>query len=359
MNNDTSDVKNAMADLQSKLGFELASCHTDLENINKYDRIPMNGEQKSYICELIHEIPALAGAAELANAYVVRFPNGLPHTLTPLKRGGYSTAIQGADGRFIGSASLHEASRYAVVLGAFSIMSAASGQYYLTQINDEIRVVNQKLDEILTFLYGDKRAELVSEIGFVQYAHHNYASIMMHEDQRIATITSLQRTRKIAMQDIEFYSNDLDRKVCRQIKDFGELKALADEAIQIKNSLELSRQLYVVSCLLELYYAQNYDAEYIDYVQKDMTDQINASNARILEALSKLHGQLNVYKAKPLEKMEGKEIYLDGITKATEPYRTGRDTPIHTAMKNTLSSLNAESEFYFSSDGDMFIRKVA
>ena len=48
--------------------------------------------------------------------------------------------------------------------------------------------MNQSIDEILEFLYGDKRAELISEVGFVKAAYQNYSSIMQHEQQRFAII---------------------------------------------------------------------------------------------------------------------------------------------------------------------------
>ena len=64
----------------------------------------------------------------------------------------------------------------------------------------------------MDFLYGDKKAELMSEISFTKYAFENYASIMAHEAQRAATITSLQSAKKVAMNDIEFYIHDLNLK---------------------------------------------------------------------------------------------------------------------------------------------------
>jgi hypothetical protein len=46
----------------------------------------------------------------------------------------------------------------------------------------------------------------MSEINFIQRAYKNYNSIMNHESQRIATISSIQNAEKVAMKDIEFKS---------------------------------------------------------------------------------------------------------------------------------------------------------
>ena len=93
-------------------------------------------------------------------------------------------------------------SAQAAVMGVFTAMSAATGQYFLKQINGNLREINQKIDTILEFLYGDKKAELLSEISFTQYAYQNYSSIMMHEQQQTAMIASLQEARKVAIKDI-------------------------------------------------------------------------------------------------------------------------------------------------------------
>ena len=95
------------------------------------------------------------------------------------------------NGKFVGTASFYSLSSQAMILGAFTAMSVASGQYFLKKINSEMRMMKMRLDEILEFLYGDKKAELISEMSFIRYAYQNYSSIMAHDLQRIATIGSL------------------------------------------------------------------------------------------------------------------------------------------------------------------------
>ena len=53
---------------------------------------------------------------------------------------------------------------------------------------------------------------------------------MDNEIQRIATITSLQEGKKIAMKDIEFYIEDLDQKANREVKDGKGWAAVTEEA---------------------------------------------------------------------------------------------------------------------------------
>ena len=95
-------------------------------------------------------------------------------------------------------------------------------------------MMRMNLDKILEFLYGDKKAELMAEISFVKYAYQNYNSIMSHEAQRTATIASIQKAKKVAMKDIEFYMNDLDSAA--KTKDNSELISTVNKAFQIKES---------------------------------------------------------------------------------------------------------------------------
>lgn len=141
----------------------------------------------------------------------------------------------------------------------------------------------------------------MAEISFVKYAHSNFDTIMMHEDQRVATIGSLQEAKKVAMKDIEFYMNDLDATADKKATNYSEMCLMIDKALHIKDSIEMSRQLYVVSGLLELYYSQNYEKHYIGYVESDMISYVNKCDSRILSGLSSLRGKLTDYRTKRLE----------------------------------------------------------
>ena len=68
------------------------------------------------------------------------------------------------------------------------------------------------------------------------------------------------------MNDIEFYIHDLGSTVESSEKD---LKKVLDKTEQIRDSLRLSLELYTMSSLMEVYYAQNFDAAYLQYLQQE------------------------------------------------------------------------------------------
>ena len=207
--------------------FELIPCDSayDFEDKSRFTKLSPSEAQKMHLSAAYQHLPSMMAAGTLAQAYIARFPEGLPHTLTALRQGGYGSMIQGSHG-FVGSASFFPVTGQALFLGAFTAMSVASGQYFLTQINSRLEVIHRGIGEILDFLYGDKKAELMSEISFTKYAYENYASIMAHDSQRTATIASLQSAKKVAMNDIEFYIHDLGSTVESSEKD---LKKVLDK----------------------------------------------------------------------------------------------------------------------------------
>ena len=355
---DELSMKESYDSLSNFADFKITPQETQLalEDDSRYQKLDISSAQKMQVNALIQQIPQLFASETLKNVYKVEFPKGLPHTLTALKQGGFGSMIR-INGKFAGTASLYPLTMQAMALSAFSAMSAVTGQYFLKKIDNELEIVNQKLDDILNFLYGEKKAELIAEIGFVKYAYDNYSSIMMSEDQRTATIVSLQEARKIAMKDIEFYINDFEATLNRNPKDYADMCKTINKALQLKDSIEMSRQLYVVSGILELYYSQNFATEYVDYIENDMIAYVNKCDQQLLGGLSKIQGVLTAYKPKAFEKLDSKDEYIDKITLAAEPYRQGKDSPIRIAMRDTLNTLQQKNEFFIDNTGNVYTRK--
>ena len=268
--------------------------HFDMRQATK---LPIAPSEQLQINSLIRHLPSLMTSELSSDLYVIEFPKGLPHTLMNLKQGGVSTTIINPDtNRIAGSASLHSLSAYGAVLGAFTAMSIATGQFFLTEINQELRIVNQKIDKILEFLYGDKKAELLGEISFIQFAYENFTSIMEHSEQRIATMSSLQQSRRVAMKDIEFYLNDLNSTVNEGMKTAADFNGGVDRAFQIAESINLSIQLYATSSLLEVFYSQNSDESFIQFLDAELSGYVKKCNNRLLADFTTLKSKVENYK---------------------------------------------------------------
>lgn len=338
-------------------GFEIASCEqmTDIESRTGYKKLELTSAQKIQMGGLIQQLPAAFATGALSNAYILKLPEGISVACHPMqyKTGGIGTPFQGADGKIVGHGSLEKLSGQAAVLGMFNIMSVASGQYFLAEINSELKTINQKMDKILEFLYGDKKAELMAEISFTKYAYQNYNSIMEYEQQRLATIISLQESRKVAMKDIEFYMSDLDGILNGKAN--SDIEELVDKASKIKDCLILSMQLYSMSSLLELYYAQNFDDSYICYLEEDVTTYISKCESRMLSNFSMLKSLVLNYKETVLKKVN-KPALMEQVESVINLFGEGKESDMRKSLRTALHASEAKAEYYVNSNGDLYLK---
>ncbi len=358
--NNTENTELKVMEALQKAGYmDIASCDIsyDFEDPTRFTKLKLDNGQKMQINALLQQAPMAMAANTLAKAYTVTFPEGVPHVLTALKQGGFGTMVKGESGRFVGSASLYETASQAMMLNVFTAMSVATGQYFLSEINKEMKMINLKLDKILEFLYGDKKAELMSEISFAKYAYQNYSSIMAHEQQRVATLISLQEAKKVAMKDIEFYMGDLNSAVNSEARNFNEIEEMAQQAFQIKDSLEVSIQLYMMSSLMEVYFAENHDPDYIKNLDADMTAYIDKSEKRILTGFSVLQRRISEYKGKPLEKFDKTE-YEKQIGEKIDSLNNGEESEIRKSIHSSLRASSEKVQYFVNSNGDVYLKVV-
>lgn len=348
--------RNTMELMAQAADFEIVPCdmNYDFEDKSRFHKLQLTSGQKMQMSGLMQQIPTVMSAATLVKAYVAKFPEGLPHTLTALKQGGFGSMIR-VDGKFAGSASFYELTSQAAVLNAFTAMSAVTGQYFLAEINSRMDMMGQKLDKILEFLYSDKKSELMAELSFTKYAHQNYASIVSHEQQRLATIVSLQAAQKVAMKDIEFYMDDLDSKVNDTAKKYANLEDLARDSFRTRNCLELAMQLYVTASLLEVYYADNFDELYLINVEETVGAYINRCEKRMIGAFNRLSSKVDTYKAGPLEKID-KAPLIAMIDEFLSQRDTGAEPPMRKALQDVLSQANKKAEYYLTAEGDIYTK---
>lgn len=337
--------------------FEIEPCDLAAITPGKYTNFPISKLGKSQMGLLQSQVINAIDSAALANAYIVRFPEGLPHTLMKLGQGGVSSTVVNASGRIAGTASLFDAQFLAVVSTSFSLMSFATGQYYLKNIYNNLDMINLKIDQILGFLYGEKSAELLAEISFVNEAYKNYSSIMKHDSQRLSVLVGLQDSKKIAMKDIEFYITDLSKTVQSDTKNYSEFEKIVSDSMKIKDSLEMATQLLTMANVLEVYYSENYDPAYIDNVKQSVAGYIGKCDNRILAEFSRLIGRNSEYTSIFRKKLDTSELgaVLDEIVKS---YSAIKDTDNRTGLVDTLDSINTPIEYLVTVDGDIAYRVI-
>ncbi len=352
----------AIKEIKDIANFDVEPCQLSHQftDSTRYKRLDLTSGQKAQINNLIQYFVQGTTANTLANTYVLKFPHGLPHTLMKLNQGGFSSKIVDTKKTILGDASLYSLTSSAALLGAFTTMSAITGQYFLAEINNQMRIINMKLEEILSFLYGDKKAELLAEISFVQFAYENMAYIVKCSEQKIATLTNLQAARKVAEKDIEFYLEDLQASSQKEAKDIAECRKLLNHAMTIKTSIEYACQLYELSVLLEMYYSESYDEEYIKNVEKSLIAYTNRVERCIISSFSAIQEKikaLNMFNLFGRIEDQGKDKkeLLSSIDESLKNYTNEKDSQIRTSFQKMIACLK-QTEFFYDCNGQIYVK---
>jgi len=336
-------------------GFDIKISDDNIDFSKRTDltKLELTSGQKMHISALWNAVPSLATVGT-KNACVLHLPDGVTTSdLIKYQNGGLGNIYRGADGKFAGQAPLELLGKQQVIMGAFTAMSIASGQYFLSEINSNLMAINQKIDKILEFLYGDKKAELISEVSFVNYAYQNYISIMECDHQRTATITSLQSAKKVAMKDIEFYMSDLDSLI--KAKDTPDLDEFINKAFQIKDCLQLAIQLYCMSNILEVSYSQNGNSLYHEYVEKDILSYIDKYEKRMLSNFSAIQMYIKTYKGNPLKKID-KSVYERQVEEFVDSLGSDGEFIKRKPLQSFLQSFQKESTFILDMEGNAYLK---
>lgn len=333
------------------------------EAMPQYRKVEISESERAQISAIFQQLPSLMAAEALQNAYfVTKWPEGAPHVLTHLKDGsGVLGIILGENGQIAGQAVFQSLKPESLALSIYTILSVVTAQYFLAKINQKLTLISEGIDKILEFLYGDKKAELLSEINFARYAYENYASIMEHSDQRIATIQSLQESRKTAIQDVEFYLADLNVTVKKESKPrhTEDMKHATKTISQICECLDMSMQLCTTASLLEVFFSQNFDSRYIKYVENDVNKYISRWQISMIADLNAWRTALNIKfeNANKHDKPMLRE-QIEMIEKRLEPLMKNKGDELKNYLHAALHSVEKAAECCIGTDGTVYLKSA-
>lgn len=340
--------------LQNRADFELSEVEINynLNDQHRYIRVPLSPSQRAHWDLFIQQIPQQFAAARVGTAYRITFPKGLPHTLIQLQQGGYGSMIQQA-GSFVGSASFYSMLAEGATLSAFSVLSAVTGQYFLNRINRELTMVNKELNDILGFLYGEKKAELLAEVNFVRYAQANFGTIMLQESQRNAVLIGLQEAKRISIKDMEFYIADMERLASEPTGEFDDFLWAKQQTLRARDCVELSSQLYAASSILEMCYSQNFDTTYVEYVRNELDYYIERSDNQIQTSCVNLYDKISNSKKRRSDRDVSTQAMRE-LLKMRDYHRHREDSPARIAFNETLDSIIKPAEYIIDNKGNLY-----
>lgn len=313
---------------------------------------------------LLQYLPQTIAGNALNGTFRVEFPEGISGVLVQHGNGYLSVMKDLDNGKFVGQATFVPTSNTApMLLGMFTALSVVTSQYYLTQINHNLEEVQRKLDQILDFLYSDKACEIYAESQTVRTIYLNYPAIMKADEQRTASIATIQHAKTVAERNIQFYYRDMNKRVMSELEDKGmplpdlmnrlnddKTKSLAYGLIDDLNSYNQAINLYSICSILEIVLSQNFEDSYLDFIEEDLTSHFKAHNIII----GKLDGKLTALANK---KGAGKLNYVmkdvQDLLGEGSPEKKYKDI-----IGQIRTSYNSKSEYRILEDGTVY-QKIA
>lgn len=332
----------------------------NLQDRTKYVKLDIDSAERVQLEGLLAQLPQLTMSGAMSGMYVVKFPKGAPHTLMKYKNGGYGSPIQGADGNIVDHAAFFNASPISVIATVFTALSIATMQYYLDVIDRNLTYISCKIDKILDFLYGDKRAELFARVQDTRIAYNNFSSIMNNDIQRESTVSSLHQSSLIALQDIEFYIQNLKDISERSTENDARLVADAvTTALNTKDSLYLALQLYISTQILTIFYTGNTDSAYVENVRSDLNEYIEKCNQRVVAVFNRLTDRVTNFKDSrlPAAAKLDRQPLLDRLSETLAELDDGKLLNNRKIVAEALEDVGKETEYLISDNGEIYWKK--
>ena len=274
-------AQNAMKEYLADMGVEVSSDLAEF-NTNKSGYVKVDKKIAGRVDSVLQQLPVMINKAVYCgngDVYRVVYDKGLGVLQKSAKYPGQllgNVVSASANNKIKDVARLQElAVGPQINNGVFTAMSMVTGQYFMAQINHNLKDIEANIESIRKFLEDDKRSKLQSEEDFLNMTQNSLNFIMQNESQKQSTICSIQKIRIDSLASINFYR--------MQINDLKDLSAKKDKAGEVIKNIQricfmiseywYSLYLYCYALYLEPIVAENYDSDYIDMVKQDMKDK--------------------------------------------------------------------------------------
>ena len=247
-------------------------------NSNKYKKI--DDSLATRLNSLIQLFPNLINLSNYSgNVYRVVFDKGLGVLQTSAKYPGYFTGnvVQaGTNNKIVSGAVFQQLSMAPqIISGVFSVMSIVTGQYYMSQINNNLQKMEKEISDIKQYLKDDKKSRLLSREEFLRTTQDSLNYILENDMQKLSTITSIQKIKIDSLADINFYKmqiNNLEDLSAEKDK-IEEILMNVYEKCELISEYWYSLYLYCFAVYLEALVSQNYNQDYLKILKKDISEK--------------------------------------------------------------------------------------
>ena len=226
----------------------------------------------------IQQLPLAVNMAQndmMKGAYKVVFPEGSVCTLMKYKNNMLGTPLVGSNGKISGHAGLVSIDKVAMTpLMVFTAMSAITGQYFMSKINESLDVISEDVKNVIDLIYDEKESDTYTAYNFYERIKNDLQQVLGNETLKIATLTNIQLTNNKLYSNILFYSKSINREIKKQnnvLKEnkltatrLSEMDKISTKIFNLITQQHLCFELLCIGRVCEMQVAEIYDSSYCE-----------------------------------------------------------------------------------------------
>lgn len=199
-----------------------------------------------------------------------------------------------------------------LIQGGFALMSIATGQYFLTEINNSLSFLKEGMGNVTDFLETEKKSEIEADEETLLRIYYNLGYIMENDMERLSVSTSLKSMRNKALKNIKFFRTKIEKEnqKIRANSKYDTFENACYELMKWYPQYWCAVKNYCSAYFLDTVITEMDDPDYLLHVYTDVKNQIFLYE----ELFSKSDERINNYirKSKELNK---KKILPSGTEK--------------------------------------------
>ena len=183
-----------------------------------------------------------------------------------------------------------------MILGLFTIMSFATGQFFISTINKKLSKLNENVEKILAFLELEKRSNIEADSEILNRSIAYLRFIMENDIQKYSSAVDFKAIKRHALGDIYFFGETVS-KVTSRIKETSkpeEVQTIIGELKKYCPQYWHAVRNYNLAAMLEAIVSENDDPAYLDLVIEELriqTSRYDKSIQMIKETYDKYHNE--------------------------------------------------------------------
>ena len=245
---------------------------------NKKNYIQLADNVASKVDAIFKSVPEIAEIISNKEVYEVIYDKSLGALQKSAKHPGYvlgNIVDPSTNTNYKGSALLKPISGVQQAVGSvFSVMSFATGQYYMDKIDNKLESIFSDVEQIKSFLSDDKKSNLESYEHYFRNVISNLQVCYDNENYKSAVLNELQSIQNNLYSSIQLYKKQINKhkeKVNQKDKAKDVVENISD-LCELISSYKYSVTLYMYCKLLEIIVSEISDEIYIKYIIDDLNN---------------------------------------------------------------------------------------